>query len=70
MTEYIGVQTTSATGDGELRLVYPAEKVVLLNDRGTLGVMVEGQEKAISATNIVTFGGIAAANAWLRDKPI
>lgn len=69
MTEFIGIQTTSAAeGGGVLRLVYPASKVVLLNDRGTLGVMVEGQEKAISATVIVTFGSIAAGNAWLQEK--
>ena len=67
-SECIGIETTPAEGGGVLKLVYPASKVVLLNDRGTLGVMVEGQEKGITATRIVTFGGIAAANAWLQEK--
>lgn len=66
--EYIGITTKPAEGEGVLKLVYPASKVSLVNDKGNLGVIPEGQEKGIGATSLVTFGSIAAANGWLQEK--
>lgn len=74
MSEFIGIITTSATGDGVLKLVYPAEKVLLINDSGKLGVYPEGQvdeqgkPKGISAESFFAFLSYATAIEWLSTK--
>lgn len=74
MSEFVGVLTTSATGDGVLKLVYPAEKVLLLNNSGKLGVYPEGQideqgkPKGIIAESLFAFPSYAHAIEWLSTK--
>ena len=74
MNEFVGVITTSATGDGVLKLIYPADKVMLLNDSGKLGVYPEGQvdeqgkPKGMVAESILAFPSYQYAIEWLSTK--
>lgn len=74
MSEFVGVITTSATGDGVLKLIYPAEKVLLLNDSGKLGVYPEGQvdeqgkPKGLIAESLFAFPSYTTAVEWLSTK--
>ncbi len=68
MGEYIGIVTKSTTGEGTLKMLYPAGKVALVNDSGTLGIIPEGNEKGISAIEILAFSDVLVANVWLQEK--
>lgn len=73
MIEFVGI-TTSAQGDGVLKLLYPADTVLLLNDAGKLGVYPMGQiddqgkPKGIPAENLLTFATYASAVEWLSTS--
>ena len=74
MSEFVGVITTSANGDGVLKLVYPSDSVLLLNDSGKLGVYPTGQvdeqgkPKGIPAESLFAFPNYATAIEWLSTK--
>jgi hypothetical protein len=62
----VGVTTTV---DGQtLKMVYPADKVALVNNGGTLGIIPEGQEKGVTVDQIFTFGDVSQSLPWLLEK--
>jgi hypothetical protein len=68
MTDYIGITTKSNDGDGSLKVIRPASGIALVNDSGTLGVIVDGEQKGISAQSIVSFTTLPDALQWLNVK--
>lgn len=65
---WVGVITIAGEDSPSLKLVYPADKVALVNNGGNLGIIPEGQEKGVSVEKIVAFGDFANSLPWLLEK--